>query len=137
MTLSKKVVAWRWWEKQEEGVTRALWEVMDIFTILIVLTFYRCIHILKFIKFYTINRCLLHANYTIINQIFKETFFLRMHFIFYIKVIIKCILILFFLFLWYNLLSNWLTYYIQCSSQQVPSSMPTTHFPLPHHPILS
>ena len=33
-----------------------------------------------------------------------------------------------------NSLSNWFPYNSQCSSQQVPSSMPITHFPLPPDP---
>ena len=63
-------------------------------------------------------------------------------------------LLILFLFFKYNLLSSWLTYSVysvllvlgvdsrdssltyntQCSSQQVPSSMPITHFPSPLHP---
>ena len=41
------------------------------------------------------------------------------------------------LFLIWNLLSNWFPYNTQCSSQQLPSSMNITHFPLlptPHQP---
>ena len=40
---------------------------------------------------------------------------------------------LFFFLIW-NLLSSWFPYNTQCSSQQAPSSMPITHFPLPPTP---
>ena len=43
----------------------------------------------------------------------------------------------FFFFIKYNLLSNWLPHSTQCSSQQVPSSLPIPHLPLPPiHPQL-
>ena len=45
-------------------------------------------------------------------------------------------IILFFFLIW-NLLSNWFPYNTQCSSQQVPSSIPITHPrlpPTPHQP---
>ena len=38
--------------------------------------------------------------------------------------------ILFYFLIW-NLLSNWLPYNTQCSSQKVPPSISITHFPLP------
>ena len=40
----------------------------------------------------------------------------------------------FFFFFKYNLSTNWFPYNTQGSSQQVPSSMPITHFPLPPSP---
>ena len=44
-----------------------------------------------------------------------------------------CLFVL--IFFKYNLLPNWLTYNTQCSSQQVPSSVPIIHFPLSLTPI--